>query len=187
MKWFERCVFQKAPGSTENFDSSFLKLAIKMTPPDWVVLENVKGDEFHDFSFVNPYYFPLVEWVSCSLLCLSHRLFPIAKDYHFYIISNKNCQKKKRVIPSAQISRTFVLFLCWCRFIADFLQYLPLVALIWCCFIPVTYVCIHKNQHSPTSVYLMCLIFITTYFLYVRGAIQSVFFLIWWWMKSFFQ
>ncbi|PAV69648.1 hypothetical protein WR25_25058 isoform D [Diploscapter pachys] len=46
----------KTPDSTENFDSNFLKLPIKMTPPDWVVLENTKGDEFSDFTYVNPYF-----------------------------------------------------------------------------------------------------------------------------------
>ncbi|ULT79996.1 hypothetical protein L3Y34_010531 [Caenorhabditis briggsae] len=46
----------KTDRSTENFDHNFLKLPTKMTPPDWEVLENLKGDEFINFSFVNPYY-----------------------------------------------------------------------------------------------------------------------------------
>jgi hypothetical protein len=27
-----------------------------LTPPEWDVLENLKGDEFNDFAYVNPYY-----------------------------------------------------------------------------------------------------------------------------------
>ncbi|CCD65289.2 Protein kinase C-like 2 [Caenorhabditis elegans] len=51
----------KTDRSTENFDHSFLKLPTKMTPPDWEVLENLKGDEFSNFSFVNPFYVKDVE------------------------------------------------------------------------------------------------------------------------------
>ncbi|KAI6177757.1 Protein kinase C [Aphelenchoides bicaudatus] len=35
--------------STENFDLQFLKLPLKLTPPEWDVLENLKGDEFNNF------------------------------------------------------------------------------------------------------------------------------------------
>jgi serine/threonine protein kinase len=41
--------------STENFDTQFLKLPLKLTEPDWDVIENIK-DEFNDFSHVNPDY-----------------------------------------------------------------------------------------------------------------------------------
>lgn len=59
---YYRCeFFQKTDRSTENFDHSFLKLPTKMTPPDWEVLENLKGDEFSNFSFVNPFYVKDVE------------------------------------------------------------------------------------------------------------------------------
>ncbi|CAD6190553.1 unnamed protein product [Caenorhabditis auriculariae] len=51
----------KTPKSTENFDSNFLKLPTKMTPPDWEVLENIRGDEFANFSFVNPFFVPDVD------------------------------------------------------------------------------------------------------------------------------
>ncbi|CAI2357624.1 unnamed protein product [Caenorhabditis sp. 36 PRJEB53466] len=51
----------KTDRSTENFDHNFLKLPTKMTPPDWEVLENLKGDEFKGFSFVNPFYSKDVE------------------------------------------------------------------------------------------------------------------------------
>jgi len=42
--------------STENFDVQFLQLPLKLTPPEWDVLENLKGDEFSGFEFVNPDY-----------------------------------------------------------------------------------------------------------------------------------
>jgi len=44
------------PRSTENFDLQFLKLPLKLTPPEWDVLENLKGDEFNEFAYVNPFY-----------------------------------------------------------------------------------------------------------------------------------
>uniref|UniRef100_A0A914CA42 Protein kinase C n=1 Tax=Acrobeloides nanus TaxID=290746 RepID=A0A914CA42_9BILA len=41
--------------STENFDSHFLKLPLRLTPPDWEILENLKG-EFNGFDYANPNY-----------------------------------------------------------------------------------------------------------------------------------
>ncbi|KAJ1345644.1 protein kinase C [Parelaphostrongylus tenuis] len=41
--------------STENFDPMFLNLPVKLTPPDWLVLDNAR-DEFCGFSYVNPYF-----------------------------------------------------------------------------------------------------------------------------------
>jgi hypothetical protein len=46
-------IFQKSPSSTENFDQQFVSVPIKMTPPDWLVLQNCRGDEFSDFSCMN--------------------------------------------------------------------------------------------------------------------------------------
>ncbi|GMT36604.1 hypothetical protein PFISCL1PPCAC_27901, partial [Pristionchus fissidentatus] len=51
----------KTPTSTENFDVGFLKLPLRLTPPDWLVLENLKGDEFGEFTFVNPHFNPMVD------------------------------------------------------------------------------------------------------------------------------
>ncbi|GMT07549.1 hypothetical protein PENTCL1PPCAC_29723 [Pristionchus entomophagus] len=51
----------KTPQSTENFDVGFLKLPLRLTPPDWKVLENLNGDEFGDFTFVNPHFNPTVD------------------------------------------------------------------------------------------------------------------------------
>ncbi|CAD5222724.1 unnamed protein product [Bursaphelenchus xylophilus] len=42
--------------STENFDLQFLRLPLKLTPPEWDVLENLKGDEFAEFNYTNPAY-----------------------------------------------------------------------------------------------------------------------------------
>ncbi|KAI6229340.1 Protein kinase C [Aphelenchoides besseyi] len=42
--------------STENFDMQFLKLPLKLTPPDWDILNGLKGDEFADFGYINPDY-----------------------------------------------------------------------------------------------------------------------------------
>ncbi|KHN76090.1 Protein kinase C-like 2 [Toxocara canis] len=47
----------KHMASTENFDPQFLKMPLKLTMPDWMVLENVRGDEFRSFTFYNPDYF----------------------------------------------------------------------------------------------------------------------------------
>ncbi|KAE9414109.1 hypothetical protein Angca_003737, partial [Angiostrongylus cantonensis] len=41
--------------STENFDPVFLNLPVKLTPADWLVLDNAK-DDFCNFSYVNPYF-----------------------------------------------------------------------------------------------------------------------------------
>jgi len=46
----------KSPSSTENFDQQFVSVPIKMTPPDWLVLQNCRGDEFADFSCINEYF-----------------------------------------------------------------------------------------------------------------------------------
>uniref|UniRef100_A0A914Y7A1 AGC-kinase C-terminal domain-containing protein n=1 Tax=Panagrolaimus superbus TaxID=310955 RepID=A0A914Y7A1_9BILA len=43
------------PRSTENFDSQFLKLPLKLTPPDYSVLDNLK-DEFNGFTYINQNY-----------------------------------------------------------------------------------------------------------------------------------
>ncbi|KAK0397641.1 hypothetical protein QR680_002201 [Steinernema hermaphroditum] len=47
--------------STENFDTQFLKLPLKLTPPDMDVLENLKGDEFSNFDYLNLDYVPPAE------------------------------------------------------------------------------------------------------------------------------
>jgi len=47
------------PRKAENFDSQFKKLPISTTPPDATasyVLNNMKGDEFRGFSFVNQHF-----------------------------------------------------------------------------------------------------------------------------------
>jgi serine/threonine protein kinase len=43
------------PRSTENFDLQFLKLPLKLTPPDYSVLDNLK-DEFNGFTYFNTNY-----------------------------------------------------------------------------------------------------------------------------------
>uniref|UniRef100_A0A914S0P7 Protein kinase domain-containing protein n=1 Tax=Parascaris equorum TaxID=6256 RepID=A0A914S0P7_PAREQ len=48
---------QKHEASTENFDPQFLKLPLKLTMPDWMVLSNLRGDEFRSFTYYNPEYF----------------------------------------------------------------------------------------------------------------------------------
>uniref|UniRef100_F1KWE3 Protein kinase C n=1 Tax=Ascaris suum TaxID=6253 RepID=F1KWE3_ASCSU len=47
----------KHEASTENFDPQFLKLPLKLTMPDWMVLSNLRGDEFRSFTYYNPEYF----------------------------------------------------------------------------------------------------------------------------------
>lgn len=42
--------------STENFDMQFLNLPLKLTPPEWDILENLKGDEFNYFDYFNTNY-----------------------------------------------------------------------------------------------------------------------------------
>uniref|UniRef100_A0A915NRK1 Non-specific serine/threonine protein kinase n=1 Tax=Meloidogyne floridensis TaxID=298350 RepID=A0A915NRK1_9BILA len=39
--------------STENFDAQFLRLPLKLTQPDWDILEEMKGDEFAIFDHFN--------------------------------------------------------------------------------------------------------------------------------------
>ncbi|VDK31854.1 unnamed protein product [Gongylonema pulchrum] len=46
----------RRPDSTENFDLQFRKLSISLSPCDVGVLLNLKGDEFRNFNFVNPYW-----------------------------------------------------------------------------------------------------------------------------------
>ena len=46
---------QDNPASTENFDSQFLRLPLKLTAPDYDVLDNLK-DEFNGFTYVNENY-----------------------------------------------------------------------------------------------------------------------------------
>ncbi|VDD88480.1 unnamed protein product, partial [Enterobius vermicularis] len=50
----------KDDNSTENFDSLFLKQQVKLTMPDWVVLGNLRGDEFANFTYINPNYYQAV-------------------------------------------------------------------------------------------------------------------------------
>jgi len=45
----------------ENFDPIFTRGKTDLTPPDAnsrLILENMNGDEFKGFSYVNPYYTP---------------------------------------------------------------------------------------------------------------------------------
>ena len=47
------------PRKAENFDSQFKKLPVSTTPPDATanyILNNMKGDEFTGFSFVNQHF-----------------------------------------------------------------------------------------------------------------------------------
>ncbi|KAL3983258.1 Protein kinase domain family protein [Acanthocheilonema viteae] len=46
----------KSPESTENFDSQFRKLSVKMSACDIDILRNLEGYEFPDFDYVNPYW-----------------------------------------------------------------------------------------------------------------------------------
>ena len=46
---------QDNPASTENFDSQFLRLPLKLTAPDYEVLDNLK-DEFNGFTYINENY-----------------------------------------------------------------------------------------------------------------------------------
>ncbi|VIO87951.1 Uncharacterized protein BM_BM3088 [Brugia malayi] len=46
----------KSPESTENFDSQFRKLSVKMSACDVDILRNLEGYEFPDFDYVNPYW-----------------------------------------------------------------------------------------------------------------------------------
>lgn len=51
-----RLNLQKSPESTENFDSQFRKLSVKMSTCDIDILANLEGSEFSDFDYVNPYW-----------------------------------------------------------------------------------------------------------------------------------
>lgn len=51
-----RLNLQKSPESTENFDSQFRKLSIKMSACDIDILRNLEGYEFPDFDYINPYW-----------------------------------------------------------------------------------------------------------------------------------
>uniref|UniRef100_A0A8R1TSU7 Protein kinase C n=1 Tax=Onchocerca volvulus TaxID=6282 RepID=A0A8R1TSU7_ONCVO len=46
----------KSPESTENFDSQFRKLSVRMSACDIDILRNLEGSEFPDFDYVNPYW-----------------------------------------------------------------------------------------------------------------------------------
>ncbi|VDM37367.1 unnamed protein product, partial [Toxocara canis] len=63
----------KHMASTENFDPQFLKMPLKLTMPDWMVLENVRGDEFRSFTFYNPDYFNSVVDESYSIASIFGR------------------------------------------------------------------------------------------------------------------
>jgi len=42
---------------TDNFDPQFLRLPLKLTPPDWDILDGLKGgDEFSEFDHFNSHY-----------------------------------------------------------------------------------------------------------------------------------
>uniref|UniRef100_A0A915P7Y3 Uncharacterized protein n=1 Tax=Meloidogyne floridensis TaxID=298350 RepID=A0A915P7Y3_9BILA len=43
----------KSKSTTENFDAQFLRLPLKLTQPDWDILEEMKGDEFVSFDHFN--------------------------------------------------------------------------------------------------------------------------------------
>ncbi|KAL3112805.1 hypothetical protein niasHT_019779 [Heterodera trifolii] len=43
--------------TTDNFDPLFLRLPLKLTPPEWDILEGMKGDEFILFDHFNSQYF----------------------------------------------------------------------------------------------------------------------------------
>uniref|UniRef100_A0A915PRP3 protein kinase C n=1 Tax=Setaria digitata TaxID=48799 RepID=A0A915PRP3_9BILA len=46
----------KSPDSTENFDSQFRKLSVKMSSCDMDILRNLEGNEFLNFNYINPYW-----------------------------------------------------------------------------------------------------------------------------------
>ncbi|KAM3725073.1 Protein kinase C-like [Dirofilaria immitis] len=48
----------RSPESTENFDSQFRKLSVKMSACDIDILHNLEGCEFSDFDYINPYWPP---------------------------------------------------------------------------------------------------------------------------------
>lgn len=49
-------VVQPNKYATDNFDPQFLRLPLKLTPPDWDILEAMKGDEFQGFAHFNCAY-----------------------------------------------------------------------------------------------------------------------------------
>jgi hypothetical protein len=65
-----------AKKSTENFDVAFLRLPLKLTPPEWDVLENLKGDEFSGFSHYNHDYIK-------DTVCAEHALVAAETLNHF--------------------------------------------------------------------------------------------------------
>lgn len=64
------CLFsyisQPGDASTANFDPQFLRLPLKLTPPDWDILDSQKTDEFASFNYVNPNY---IRDVAASEFC----------------------------------------------------------------------------------------------------------------------
>lgn len=52
-------LLQRNARAGENFDPVFTNAKITLTPADSSVLDNVSGNEFAGFSFVNPFYVPL--------------------------------------------------------------------------------------------------------------------------------
>jgi hypothetical protein len=49
------CLYSQSAGKdTSNFDSVFTKEAMKMTPTDGLLLQNIGKNVFNGFSFTNP-------------------------------------------------------------------------------------------------------------------------------------
>uniref|UniRef100_A0AC34QCG9 Protein kinase C n=1 Tax=Panagrolaimus sp. JU765 TaxID=591449 RepID=A0AC34QCG9_9BILA len=72
--------------STENFDSQFLRLPLKLTAPDYDVLDNLK-DEFNGFTFINENY-----------------IYEISHDDDDVIIPDTTHSKRSNIYPSLPIS-----------------------------------------------------------------------------------
>ena len=58
--------FQPNKFSTDNFDPQFLRLPLKLTAPDWDILEGMKGDEFHGFEHFNSHYALEAQGAECG-------------------------------------------------------------------------------------------------------------------------
>jgi hypothetical protein len=48
--------FQLGRAAINNFDTQFSRLPLKLTPPDFEILDSQKGDEFTGFTYFNPHY-----------------------------------------------------------------------------------------------------------------------------------
>ena len=50
----------KNPRSAENFDPAFTNAKINLTPSDVTIINNLRGDEFQGFTYVNPTFASIV-------------------------------------------------------------------------------------------------------------------------------